>query len=231
LSVSPSGPLAILYQDHRLCAIDKPCDLMVHRSALGTDRHFALQLLRDQLGQRVWPIHRLDRATSGVLLFALDADTAAALGEQMMARQIGKRYLAVVRGYVGDEALIDHPLVAEGAGDAQAALTEYRCLAKVEWPIAVGRYSTARYSLVEARPLTGRMHQIRRHFKHIFHPIIGDTTYGEGRHNRLFREHFDCHRLLLHARELSFQHPDSGQNLTIEAPPTGELQRVIECFG
>lgn len=230
MSFSLSGPLAIVYQDRWLCAIDKPCDLMVHRSALGTDRHFALQLLRNQLGQRVWPIHRLDRATSGVLMFALDADTAAALGEQMMARQIDKRYLAVVRGYVDDEGLIDHPLLAEGAGEAQAAQTGYRCLARVEWPIAVGRYSTARYSLVEARPLTGRMHQIRRHFKHIFHPIIGDTTYGEGRHNRLFREHFDCHRLLLHASELGFRHPETGQNLTIKAPPTGELQRVMERF-
>ncbi len=231
MSSSTSGALPVVFRDRWLCAVDKPCGLMIHRSKLGTDSTFVLQILRKQLGQRVWPIHRLDRATSGVLLFALNAPAAAAMGEQMMARQITKVYLAIVRGHVDESGVIDHALRIEDTSAPQDAQTQYRCLSRIELPVAVGRYPSARYSLVEARPLTGRMHQIRRHFKHIFHPIIGDTTYGEGRHNRLFREHFECRRLLLHASELSFQHPASGQNLVIEAPPTGDLQRVMERFG
>ncbi len=229
-SARSDGALPIVYRDDWLCAIDKPCGLMVHRSNRGTDQRFAMQMLRDQLGQRVFPIHRLDRATSGLLLFALDADTAARLGEQMMARTVIKRYLVVARGHVDDEGLIDHPLAPDGKGVAKEAHTRYRCLARIELPFAVGRYPTSRYSLVMAQPLTGRMHQIRRHFKHIFHPVIGDTTYGEGRHNRLFRQHFGCHRLLLHARELIFQHPADQRSMTLSVQPDGEFQRVIERF-
>lgn len=229
-SARSDGALPIVYRDDWLCAIDKPCGLMVHRSNRGTDQRFAMQLLRDQLGQRVFPVHRLDRATSGLLLFALDADSAARMGEQMMARTVTKRYLAVVRGHVDDEGLIDHPLAPDGKGMGKEAQTRYRCLARIELPFAIGRYPTSRYSLVMAQPETGRMHQIRRHFKHIFHPIIGDTTYGEGRHNRLFRQHFYCHRLLLHASELSFQHPADQRSMTLSVQPDAEFQRVIERF-
>jgi len=230
--LSASGALTaefeILYRDDRLCAIDKPCGIMVHRSSRSTDSRFIMGLLRDQLGQRVWPIHRLDRATSGVLLFALDSETAGKLGQQMMAREVGKRYLCVVRGHMKDSGLIDHPLKAEGHGPEQAAVTEYRCLGRMELPIAIGRYPSARYSLVEARPRTGRMHQLRRHFKHVFHPIIGDTTYGEGRHNRLFRQHLACHRMLLHASDLELQHPELDQPLKLHAPLTGEFRALME---
>lgn len=230
-SARSDGALSVVYLDRWLCVIDKPCGLMVHRSNRGTDKQFAMQMLRDQLGQRVFPIHRLDRATSGLLLFALDAGTAASLGEQMMARTVSKHYLAVVRGHVDEHGLIDHPLAADGKGPEKAAQTEYDRLGQIEMPFAVGRYASSRYSLVAARPLTGRMHQIRRHFKHIFHPVIGDTTYGEGRHNRLFRQHFACHRLLLHAHQLAFDHPVEERRLTMTAPPTGEFQRIIEHFG
>jgi len=220
---------AILHRDQWLCAIDKPCGMMVHRSSRSTDALFIMGLLRDQLGQRVWPIHRLDRATSGVLLFALDSETAGELGQQMMAREIGKRYLCVVRGHVDDEGLIDHPLKLEGHGPEQEAVTEYRCLGRMELPIPIGRYPSARYSLVEARPRTGRMHQLRRHFKHLFHPIIGDTTYGEGRHNRLFRQHLSSHRLLLHASEMELQHPSSDELLRLHAPLSGEFRSLVEA--
>jgi tRNA pseudouridine65 synthase len=224
------GLLKILWRDAWLCAIDKPCGLMVHRSNKGTDTRFALQLLRDQLGQRVWPLHRLDRATSGLLLFALDEATAAAMGQQMMDRRISKRYLAVVRGHIDQAGLIDHPLQADGRGPARTARTEYRCLARMELPFTVGRYPSARYSLIEAMPRTGRMHQIRRHLKHIFHPVIGDTTYGEGRHNRLFRELFVCHRLLLHASNLSFEHPHQAQSIHLTSPLTGSFRRIAGEF-
>lgn len=222
--------LRILFRDRWLCAIDKPCGLMVHKTALGDDQIFALQRLRDQLGQRVWPLHRLDRATSGVLLFALDAETATAMGQQIMAHQLDKRYLAVVRGFTDPSGCIDHPLATGDHRPDQPALTRYRRLATMELAEPVGRYPVARYSLVEAQPESGRTHQIRRHFKHIFHPLIGDTTYGEGRHNRLFRRLFACHRLLLHAVELKLVHPWTQQDLAVRAPTEGDFRHIESIF-
>ena len=189
-----------------------------------------MQMLRDQLGQKVWPLHRLDRATSGVLLFALDVDTAAAIGRQMMARRVNKRYLAVVRGFTAESGRIDYPLATGDHRPDQPACTDYRRLASLELPIPVGRYPSARYSLLSVWPRTGRTHQIRRHFKHIFHPLIGDTSYGEGRHNRLFRIQFACHRLLLHAIELAFQHPWTGEQVLVQAPLTGVFSRIAAQF-
>ncbi|MFN2335178.1 MAG: pseudouridine synthase [Wenzhouxiangellaceae bacterium] len=226
----PAGALTLLYRDRWLCAIDKPCGLLVHKSARGDDRFFALQRLRDQLGQRVWPLHRLDRATSGVLLFALDVDTAAAVGRQIMQRRLGKRYLAVVRGFTERSGRIDYPLSMPDDRPDQAALTGYRRLATMELPIPIGRYPVARYSLIEVQPETGRTHQIRRHFKHLFHPLIGDTTYGEGRHNRLFRQRFGCHRLLLHAVELVLVHPYTHAVVHIRAPTRGSFRDIEEVF-
>ena len=229
----PTLPFTVLYRDSWLCAIDKPCDLMVHFSRLGTDRQFVVQLLRDQIGQKVWPVHRLDRATSGVLLFALDRDTASAVGKQFMAQKVVKRYLAVARGWVEEEGEIDHPLRKHKTSeDGQPSLTRYRRLATAELPFAMGEHDTVRYSLVEVFPKSGRRHQIRRHFKHVFHPLIGDTTYGEGRHNRLFRQHFASHRLLLHASGLELTHPVDGTRLRLEAPPDKELSRIMRAvFG
>lgn len=189
-----------------------------------------MQMLRDQLGRKVWPLHRLDRATSGVLLFALDADTAAAVGRQIMARAVDKRYLAVARGFTPDSGRIDYPLSTGDRRDDQAACTDYERLATLELPIPIGRYPSARYSLLSVWPRTGRTHQIRRHFKHIFHPLIGDTTYGEGRHNRLFRIQFGCHRLLLHAMDLGLEHPWRSELLRLHAPLTGVFCRIQDQF-
>lgn len=220
-------PLRIIYQDEWLCAIDKPCDMMVHFSRLGTDRQFVVQLLRDQIGRKVWPVHRLDRATSGVLLFALDRDTASAVGKQFMAQTVVKRYLAVARGWIDEHGEVDHPLRKhKSATEGQPSLTRYRRLATCELPMAMGEHDSVRYSLVEASPKTGRRHQIRRHFKHISHHLIGDTTYGDGRHNRIFRQHFACHRLLLHARRLELTHPQDGQQMVLDAPLDGEFAQV-----
>ena len=226
-------PLTVLYRDQWLCAVDKPCEMMVHFSRLGTDRQFVAQLLRDQIGQKVWPVHRLDRATSGVLLFALDRDTASAVGKQFMAQTVAKHYLAVARGWTEEEGEVDHPLKKhKSAEEGQPSLTRYRRLATCELPIAMGEHDTVRYSLAEVFPKTGRRHQIRRHFKHIFHPLIGDTTYGEGRHNRLFRQHLGCHRLLLHASRLELTHPHDGHRLSVESSPAGDFERVLrELFG
>lgn len=223
--------LPILYRDPQLVAIHKPAGLLVHRSSQSTDRVFALQMLRDQIGQRVYPVHRLDRATSGVLLFGLSSESARAVVSQFEARSVDKRYLAVCRGWLPHHGLINHPVADELAnGSAQPAQTEFRCLAQVELPYAVDRYPSRRYSLAEVRPLTGRHQQIRKHFKHISHHLIGDTTHGNGKHNRFFRQRFELTQLLLCAEHLAFDHPVSGERVQLHARMEPIWQRMFALF-
>ena len=216
--------------------------MLVHRSEI--DRHetrFAIQILRDRIGQRVWAAHRLDRGTSGVLLFALNKGLAGTLGRQFAAGTVEKHYWAVVRGHPPDAGTIAHPLNrqldpyifagAQSSTEAQAAVTNYRKLAEIELPAAVDRYPSSRYALLELNPLTGRRHQLRRHLKHIAHPIIGDSTYGKGRHNRHFAERLACRRLLLACTRMCFDHPLAGQRLEIEAPVSGEFAAILARFG
>jgi tRNA pseudouridine65 synthase len=232
--------LTILYRDDRLIAIDKPSGWLVHRSNL--DRHetrILVQALRDQIGRHVHPVHRLDKGTSGVMLFALDAETAAVLGGQFERQAVDKTYLAVVRGWPAASGRIDHPLAndRDQYGDApdsperRAAITDFRRLATVELPFAVDRYPLARYALVSLQPHTGRRHQLRRHMKHISHPIIGDATHGKGRHNRLFQEEFGCHRLLLACTEIRFRHPDGQREIIIRAPVGDQFASVLARLG
>lgn len=232
--------LEILYRDDELVAVNKPAGMLVHRSWL--DKHetlFAMQTLRDQIDRHVFPIHRLDRPTSGVLLFALNSETARLMSEQFEQQTVEKGYLAVVRGYLLDEGKIDYPLkpVLDKIADkfsqekeAQQAVTFYRNLAKVEMPYPAGKYSTARYSLVELLPKTGRKHQLRRHLKHLFHPIIGDTRYGDLHQNRALAAHTDCSRLMLHAHFLRFTHPKTLQKIEIFAPLDQHWQTVFTKF-
>lgn len=234
--------LDILYQDEWLVAVNKPAGRLVHRSMI--DRHetrFAVQMLRDQIGQHVYPVHRLDKPTSGVLLFALNADTARKMGEIFSAHETSKQYLAIVRGYAEEDGLIDYPLKEEldrksdqkanQDKPAQEAVTSYHRLATVELPHPVGRYATARYSLLSVCPQTGRKHQIRRHMKHIFHPIVGDTTHGDGKQNSFFRDHLNCRRLLLASTRLGFRHPETGEALQIQALPEVSFLSVAEQLG
>lgn len=257
--------LDILYRDEWLVAIDKPSGLLVHRSPIAAhEERFAVQLLRDQIGQRVHPAHRLDRGTSGVLLFALDRDVAAALGRQFEARAVDKRYVAIVRGHPPEEGIIDHPLVrrldpierrqGRGAGRrdglpedeetdpdnpagsagseiALPTLTRFRRLAAAELPHTVDRYPSSRYALVELWPETGRRHQLRRHLKHISHPIIGDATYGKGRHNRLFQTLFGSRRLLLACTRLGLRHPVSDARLDLQCHPGDDFKAVSRALG
>ena len=236
------APLHILYRDDWLIAIDKPSGLLVHRSDIDRrETRFAVQLLRDQIGRRVYPAHRLDRGTSGMLLFAYDGETASKLGAQFESRAVEKTYLAVVRGHPPESGVIDHPLArrpddyehlpANASLAAQPALTRYRRLAVAELPYAVDRYPSSRYALVELSPETGRRHQLRRHLKHLAHPIIGDSTYGKGRHNRLFQEVFSCQRMLLACTRLVLRHPTSGTPLRIDATPSEDFARVLAALG
>ncbi|MEM7406934.1 MAG: pseudouridine synthase [Pseudomonadota bacterium] len=232
----------ILYRDSDYVAVHKPAGLLVHRSPI--DRHeteFALQRARDAVGQHVYPVHRLDKATSGVLLFALSPPAANAMMLTFARGGVAKRYLAIVRGYAPEAVTVDHAFVtlpdriAEPQADPnpapQPAVTHVVRLATVELPVAVSRYPTSRYSLVALNPEHGRKHQLRRHLKHIFHPIIGDTTHGEGRHNRMFRTRYQCHRLLLAATSLSFAQPLSGAAVTIEAAPEASFTAVAHALG
>jgi tRNA pseudouridine65 synthase len=247
--------LPILYRDDWLLAVHKPSGLLVHRSLI--DRHetrFAMQLVRDQIGQHVFPVHRLDKGCSGVLLFALDECSARRLGQAFESGPVEKWYTAVVRGWMPERGEIDHPLARRDDGygaretalDAagcrqsppgvrqQAALTRY-------WRLSVGEiperaeagqsFPTSRYSLVALQPVTGRQHQIRRHLKHLAHPIIGDATHGKGAHNRLFERRFGVRRLLLACRSMTVPHPVDGRILRIDAPLADDMRRVLDGFG
>lgn len=234
--------LEILYRDEFLVAINKPSGLLVHRSPI--DRHeteFAVQILRDQIGQFVYPVHRLDKPTSGVLLFALDKESAKIMGGQFRSKESKKSYIAVVRGYTDESGVIEHPLTVKldkiadkdssALKEAQDAVTEYERAATVEISYAVGKYDKTRYSLVKLKPYTGRKHQLRRHMKHISHHILGDTKYGRGEHNKFIREQFSCYRMLLHANELQIKHPYTNEMLVIQAPLDEAFKGVCDSFG
>ncbi len=234
--------LPIVYQDEHFVAVHKPSGLLVHRSQI--DRHetrFALQMVRDQLGKRVYSVHRLDKGTSGILLFGLNEASGRALSKQFEAGEVGKRYIAIVRGWPAAQGEIDHPLTrwcddhetALEVPDAppQEALSRFKRLATVELPHTVDRYPTSRYALLELEPVTGRRHQLRRHLKHISHPIIGDATYGKGRHNRLFTSLFGTARLLLACTHLNLRHPVTGETMNLVAPVSEDFAQVCGALG
>jgi tRNA pseudouridine65 synthase len=226
--------LEVLYQDDDIVAVNKPANLAVHRSKfVGPDDAFLIDLLREQVEGRLHLAHRLDRATSGVLLVARSSEIASQLGAQFMGRTVSKRYLAVVRGWPEpEEGTVDYPLPgSRDTGPRRDATTDYRRLATVEVDIPLGRYDKQRYALVVAEPRTGRFRQIRKHFAHIHHPIVGDSQHGRGDHNRLFKQHFSSHRLLLHAQRLTFTHPVTGTPLAIEAGLDATWLAIAARFG
>lgn len=225
--MSEQTPLTVLWQDADYIAIDKPSGLLVHPSELAPGEPSCLKILRDQIGMRVNPVHRLDRQTSGVLVFALSSDSARALMQMWPEGGVRKRYQAIVRGWTAEQGEVDRPLRETPDKPRIPAKSLYRKLAQVELPDPVGRYATGRYSWVEVETLTGRQHQVRKHLLSIAHPIVGDTTYGDGDHNRYFRTKFGIHRLLLHACRLAFKHPATGEEIALEAPVPEEFRRAM----
>jgi tRNA pseudouridine65 synthase len=223
--------LEIIYRDDELVAINKPHGLPVHRSDYVRNAEvFAVQELRNQLGKYVYPCHRIDRKTSGVLLFALEKEMLGMIQQLFVSRQIRKSYLAIVRGYTDDTGIIESPLTNE-KGKVQEASTEYRTLARTELDIPSGKFSTSRYSLVEAYPHTGRLHQIRKHFAHVFHPVIGDRPHGCNKQNKLFKERYGFTTMMLHASRLDFIHPGSNDEIVIRAEPHPEFRRMMSVMG
>ncbi|GGB62219.1 tRNA pseudouridine(65) synthase TruC [Shewanella inventionis] len=234
--------IEVLFEDEYIVAIHKPAGLLVHRSYLARkERFFAMQMTRDLVGCHVFPVHRLDRPTSGVLLFAKSSEVARQLCEQFADHSIKKQYLAIVRGNMHESGTLDYALKQEfdDIGDkhvdpnkaAQEAVTDYQPLLNTEIPFSSGRYPSSRYGLVRLSPHTGRKHQLRRHMAHLRHPIVGDTTHGDGKQNKFFREHFAINRLWLIAKSLQFVHPVTQQPMHIETELEPEWLTIFKAFG
>ncbi|MEG0697419.1 MAG: pseudouridine synthase [Algoriella sp.] len=224
--------LEILYQDEYIIAINKPRGLLVHKSFYARDaKIFAIQELRNQIGgQHVYPIHRLDRKTSGVLLFALDKEALKIMNDRFATREVEKKYLAILRGWSPDELTIDYDLTNDD-GVKQNAITYFRRLQKAEIELEFNNHPTSRYSLVEAIPETGRMHQLRKHFKHILHPILGSRPHGCNKQNKLWLENFELKGMMLHAHQLVFNHPITNERITLNATINEEFEKVADILG
>ncbi|MCB0640694.1 MAG: tRNA pseudouridine(65) synthase TruC [Phaeodactylibacter sp.] len=220
--------LSILYEDEDLIAINKPHGLLVHRSPIAREvRYAAVQQLRDQIGQRVYPVHRLDRKTGGVLLFSKNPANNGLLQSLFMEGRVKKTYQAIARGYVPESGLIDYALRYEDK--MQEARTHFQCLQTFELPLPFNGQPTSRYSLVELQPTTGRFHQLRKHLAHIYHPIIGDRPHGCNKQNRLWKEHFKLPTMFLHGTTLQFELPDK-RNIRIEAPFQEEFRAALHLL-
>ena len=226
-------PLAVLHADAAIAVVDKPAGVLAHESRIAArETDTVLARARAVLGDQAWLAHRLDRATSGCLLLGRARELMAVLGAGFMERQVDKRYLAIVRGWPDAEGCIDHPLDGgPGKPARRDARTRYRTLATAELPLPIPPHASARYALVECTPETGRYRQIRRHLKHIDHHLIGDTSHGDGRHNRAFRQHLHVHRMLLHAWQLSFAHPLTGERIHATAPLDPEFRKALAALG
>jgi tRNA pseudouridine65 synthase len=224
--------IGVLHLDESIAVVDKPAGLMVHDSGLARgEDDFLADRLREQFGKPVFLIHRLDRATSGCLLLAFDRDAAGALGKAFMSREVEKEYLAVCRGWPEGEFVVDHALDGgPGRPEKKPATTRFRRIATGELPLPSSGFGTSRYALLRCWPETGRYRQIRRHLKHASHHLVGDTSHGDGRHNRNFRMH-GVHRMLLHARRLAFAHPLGGQRIEAVAPLDAEFRKAFALFG
>ena len=236
------APLTVLHLDDHLVAVDKPAGMMVHRSAIAEPQErYVLQTLRDQLGRHVYPVHRLDRGTSGVLVMALDRTTAHTLTDTFAHHRVTKVYLGLTRGWPASEGQVDHalsridedrPRTDRGVSEApQPAVTDWQRLARLEVASELGPHPTSRYALLQLSPHTGRQHQLRRHLKHISHPLIGDATYGKGPHNRWWAARLGLARLWLHAQWLELPHPAGGDTLRLQARPGPEWQALCDWPG
>lgn len=214
-----TSELVTLYRDEHLLAVAKPSGMLVH-NGWAREPRVALSEARKLVGRYVYPVHRLDRGTSGVLWFALSAEVARSMQAALGSPTAEKHYLTLVRGITPETGTIEHALAKRKGGTKREAVTHYQRVASFE-----------RYSLVLARPFHGRLHQIRRHMKHISHPVIGDVRYGKREHNHLLRERFGLARLALHALSFRLLHPVLGQLLFVQAPLPDDLAGPLRAMG
>lgn len=228
-----SATLEIIWQDEDVVLVNKPPGLAVHRSRLvGADDDYLIDRLRRQMGGPLHLAHRLDRATSGIMVVARSASMAGELGKQWMAGDVARGYIVICRGWPEQEGTIERPLSGAGrSSERRAARTDWQRLATTELHIAMGRYEAQRYALLKVHPVTGRYRQIRRHLAWLSHPIIGDSSHGRNEHNRLFRQHLGSHRLLLHATSVAFRHPRDGHQIHMHAPLDDTWRSLLQRFG
>lgn len=209
--------MEILFIDPHFVAVYKPAGMLVHRTAISDGDQFVVQELRNQLGEWVFPVHRLDRAACGLLILGRNAEAASELGKMWQEKQVKKTYELVVRGWITDPMQINRALVREKDGQMQEAVSEIAPLGQTEIQLPSGKYPTARYSWVEAKPQTGRFHQLRRHLAGAGHPVLGDYRHGDYRHNNAIEAHFGVHRLMLCCTQLQFTHPFTQAAITLSA--------------
>jgi len=220
----------VLYEDEEMVVINKPYGILVHRTRISEDVVSVLALLRDQIGRRLYPVHRLDRGTSGVLVFGKTKEAASHLNSLFRSRQVQKEYMAIIRGYVPENECIDYPLAPDKGKEARQAVTDFSRISQTEMDFSVGKYPRSRYSLVRIHPQTGRFHQIRRHFSHIRHPIIGDKRHGDCKHNKYFCTALGIDRMLLHANQIRFQLPYRSEPTFVEAPLGSSFLQAIKML-
>ena len=222
----------IVYEDEYILVIDKPHKMLVYPSPIAKNCHwFATKELAKLGYENLHTVHRLDRPTSGLLLFAKNKETAITFSQLFRDKAIKKTYLSLVRGHTEEEGIIDKELKKDGEGELQEAVTKYKTLEKGIVDIEISKYPQSRFSFVEVEPISGRMHQIRRHLAHLRHPIIGDKRYGDRHYNRYMKEEMEMENLLLHAFKLEFTHPISQQKMSINAPIPVVMKKVLDAFG
>lgn len=207
--------IEIVHRDDSIVAVSKPGGLLCHRSAESRDRVFLLQEVRRRLGAHLYPVHRLDRAASGILVMGLSPEAARGLQQALASPDARKEYLVVVRGSTPERWESSRPLTSD-TGVVRPARTEFERIAEF-----------SRLSLLRARLRTGRRHQIRRHLAHEAHQVLGDTTYGKGRINRFFRDEFGLPRLFLHASTLELRHPVTGRSIALRSPLAADLREFL----
>ncbi len=220
----------VIFEDEHMIAIHKPPGILVHPTRISEDTFSVLPILRDQIRQRVYPIHRLDRGTSGLLIFGKNKEAASFLNAQFRMQEVEKEYIAVIRGHVKEEDRIDYPLAKDKFKEKQEAITDFYRLSQTELDFAISRYPSSRYSLVRVLPKTGKFHQIRRHFAHIRHPVLGDKKHGDCKHNKYFRENLGIDRMLLHASKMKILPYGSERKLELEVQPDLSFKEAIQIL-
>jgi tRNA pseudouridine65 synthase len=224
--------IEIIYKDEYIVAVNKPAGLLVHRTNFAEEeKDFLLQKVRNQIRQRVYPVHRLDRQTSGIILFALTPEVAAILSESFKTDQIQKQYYCIGRGHMKESIDLDYAIKNERNNKRIEARTLFTPIQHIELPIPTGPYDTSRYTLIEAVPKTGRWHQIRQHLGHLRHYIIGDKRHGDHRHNKTWVNELDCPFMMLHAKKIVFPHPESKESMTLTAEFPEHWKSIFERFG